>query len=160
VVIEGGLDQPDAREVARSEMIERGLHQAAADPLLLNLGIDGDRPDAGDRRALIGEITTNDPAIAFRHDAVKCRVGERPRHRSGRDLDRGVRAREIVMIVERLESAVGDLAACPRIRGFGASNRNGHRFLHCRFTRLVRPLVYSTLLSDPVLRLTTVNDPK
>jgi hypothetical protein len=106
-----------------------GLHQAAADPFVLHRGIDRDRADAADRRALVEKIAAKDMAVFFRHDPVEAGIGDQHLGETGRDRDRREIAREIVPVGDRREGVVHDAAAGRGISGNGRPDRHCHRVL-------------------------------
>ncbi len=117
-VVEGGLHEPHAREVARRRALEHPAHQAAADAAVLRVGVDRDGADAGDRRALVEHVAADDAAVVLGHDAVESRMREAQGEEG--DGDVGVREvrREAVLRVDPGEGSVTDPAA-----GLGVGRR-------------------------------------
>ena len=68
--MEGGLHEADSGSSALVGAFDHGLHQLAADALVLRVGVDGDGADAVDDRALVKAVAAENAAIAFGHDAV------------------------------------------------------------------------------------------
>jgi hypothetical protein len=68
---------------ARLRAIHHGLHKLPANPEVLCTRIDVDRADASNHGTLIKAIAAHNPAISFRHHAVK--IGARKHHRKQAD---------------------------------------------------------------------------
>src|SRR5271157_4071307 len=75
-VVVGRLDQPDARKIPRCEVVDHRLHEVAANALVLHHRIHRNRTDAGNWRALVGEVAADDPTLILCHHAAKTRIGK------------------------------------------------------------------------------------
>ena len=131
------LHKPHAGRVARRGSLHHRLHQAAPDRAVLHRGVDGYRPDAGDRIALVEKIAADDLAVEFGDHFVEARM----RHQEGKDRDgvfgTGKVGRKVVFLGDRFECVVSDPAADLRIirPAFPQFNIHGALLLDARSQR-------------------------
>src|SRR5205823_5849316 len=111
----GSLEQPDARAPFPARPLQRGEHESPADPRILHPGIDRDRAQPGDRRALVEEVAPDDAAVQLGDDGIEAWMGEQPTERLRRVLGGWEVGGEAVMLGERAERLVADAAACRRV---------------------------------------------
>ncbi len=66
-----GLEQPHSNKTTLPRSLHHRLHQRTAYLAVLERGIDRDRPNTGDRVALIQEIAADNSTVDLRHDIEK-----------------------------------------------------------------------------------------
>ena len=108
--MESRLNKPDSREVSFAHPIKYGLHQLAPDAAVLRLRIYGDRPDAGNSRALIQAVTADNSTVGFRKNTVQDRMGKHAGQYSNRYVGRRYVGREVVIVTNAAERVVTNLA--------------------------------------------------
>lgn len=74
-----GLNETDTGESAIFRALHDSEHQAPPYSVILDLRVDGNRPDAGDRIALVKEAAAHHAAIQLGHEPVKAAVCEHHR---------------------------------------------------------------------------------
>src|SRR3984885_4712069 len=121
--MEGALAQTHTGHVASRRAIDNVLHQPTTDTLILHGGIDGDRADADDRRALIQEVAADDCSVSLGNDAVKSWVFQQHAKQPHRGLHGGKLTREAMRIVDRTECVIADSAARGGVMGRGETQR-------------------------------------
>ena len=116
-VVKRGLYQADSGRTASVGAIHHGLHQLAADAAILDVGVDGDGTDTGNRGALIEAIAAHDAAFDFGDDAVET-GSENIIEAAARRFRRGEIARKTVRTTDRqrtLRSRFFQRRARPRV---------------------------------------------
>jgi hypothetical protein len=76
--VKGGLGQPNSGGPAVVRAIHYRLHELTANPEILCAGINRDWTDTSNHGPLIKDIAANDPAPAFRHDAIQAGARKHP----------------------------------------------------------------------------------
>src|SRR5690242_3368794 len=87
-VVERRLQQPDAPEAAFCRARQHRFHKRSPDTFILHLGIDGNRPHARNRRALVEAVATQNLPTRFRHHAIETRMTEHHGKYARRHLNR------------------------------------------------------------------------
>ena len=73
-IVKGGLQQPDPGGMSLARAVKHSAHQPAPDHLVLQRRVNCDRPDAGDRPALVEKVTTDNMSFLLGHQRVEARV--------------------------------------------------------------------------------------
>lgn len=123
-IVESGLDEADSGGVALAGAVHDGLHEAAADSVILGFGIDGDGTDAANRASLIQTIAAENAALAFGDHAVDGGVREHHLHQADGMVGVGKIAREVVGGIDAGECSVADLTGGDGIGRRGLSDEN------------------------------------
>ena len=82
------LQQSGALETAFRGARKHRFHKRASDALILNLGIDGNRPNARNRRALVKAVAAQYLPARFGHHAIETGMSEHHRKNTRRHLNR------------------------------------------------------------------------
>src|SRR6185369_13142673 len=120
------LEQSHARVRLLANALESGFHQATTNSTVLRIGIHSNRPESGDRRALVEEVTAHDFAIKQRNNAEEMRMREQHLHETTRVLHRRKVGREIVAGGKAAKGRVADSAACLCIRRAARTEDDSH----------------------------------
>ena len=105
------LQQAGALEAAFRRSCQRRFHQSASDALILNRGIDGDRPNACNCRALVKTVAAQNLAARFRNYAIETGMTEHHGEHAGRHLNRRKVRRKGVLGRNLREGLIADAAA-------------------------------------------------
>ena len=124
--MKGGLQQPHSGCAPFVRTVEHSLHQPAPDRSVLRGRINRDRPDAGDRAALIDEVAADQRSVLLGDHRVKSGIGQQHRENVGRYLRRRKIPGEIVLVVDCLERLEADWTASGGIRRRAGSQHDAH----------------------------------
>ena len=113
----GGLQKPDSWKLQLCGPVEDGLHQAPANPRILQAEVDGDRTDSSDGRTLIEKIAAGNLAAYFSYNAVEPWMRQQHCNQSGRDVDGWKVRRKVMLPGNAFKRLVADSAARPGIGG-------------------------------------------
>jgi len=86
--MKGRLHQTHTGEFAFGGAVQHGEHQRLPDAFVLRTGVNGDRADAGNRRALIHAVAADDFPLGLGHHGVNPLVREHSGESSNRHLGR------------------------------------------------------------------------
>jgi hypothetical protein len=111
-----GLQQPDAGKFSLRGSIENRLHQPAPNPQILDLGVYGDRANAGDWGALVKEVAADNFSARFRNNAEEARVRQQHRDQTGRDVHGREVGRKIMLARNAFKRLEANSAARTTIR--------------------------------------------
>src|SRR5579862_9792826 len=121
------LHQANSGEAPGLRAVHDRAHQLTADALVLNLGIDRDRPDARDGIALVEEVAAGDFPVMLGHHAMESRIAQHSANYAGGDFGVGKIRRKIVRVRDRGESGMADAPKLRRIVRMSRPNCDGHR---------------------------------
>ncbi len=105
-----GLYQAHTRETLLRGAMMDVVHQLSPDRFVLDAGIDGNRPDAGDAVTFVEEVAADYLAAKFGHDGVETGVTQHPSQEFDRHVNRREVWREMMCLRDRLERLVADRA--------------------------------------------------
>jgi hypothetical protein len=109
-VVKGCLQQSGALVTAFRGAGKDRFHECASDTLILNLGIDGNRPDACNRRALVKTVATQNLPARFRHHTIETGMSKHHRKDARRHLNRRKVRRKSVVGRNLREGLIADPA--------------------------------------------------
>ncbi len=90
-------------------------HKLSSNSAVLHFGINGDRPNSGDRRSLIDAIAADDPASNFSDYTIKPGMGKHHRNYSCGTFRFWKIARKTVALTYGVECVIADLSANGRV---------------------------------------------
>ena len=108
--MKGRLQKACALETAFRGACQRRFHKRASDALILNLGIDGNRPDARNRRAFVKTVAPQNLSARFGHHAIETGMTEHHRKNAHRHLNRRKVRRKSVLGRNLRKSLIADPA--------------------------------------------------
>ena len=106
-----GLYKPDADGISRVGTVEHRLHEAAAEALILDVGIDGDGTYAMDDGALVEAVGAENLSVGFSDHTVEAGRVEHAVDETVGVFGIGKIAGKVVGGVDGREGVVADLAA-------------------------------------------------
>src|SRR6202030_3039116 len=87
-VVKGRPQKASALTTAFRRARKHRFHKRASDALILNLGINGNRPDTGNRRAFVKTVAAQYLPARFGNHAIETGMSEHHRKDAGRHLNR------------------------------------------------------------------------
>ena len=114
-VVKGRLQQARALETAFRGARQHRFHKRAPDALILNLRIDGNRPNARNRRAFVKAVAAQYLPARFGNHAIETGMSEHHGKDARRHLDRRKVGRESVLSRNLRKSLIADPATDRRI---------------------------------------------
>ena len=109
-VVKGRLQQAGALETAFRGARQHRFHKRASNALILNLRIDGNRPNARNRRALVKTVAAQYLPARFGNHAIETGMSEHHQKDTRRHLDRRKVGRESVLGRNLRKSLIADPA--------------------------------------------------
>jgi len=120
--VKGGLHEAKARRTAFARAIDDGLHQLAAQAVVLCGGVDRDGANSVDDGAFVEAIRTENPLLQFSDNAVEAGSAEEIADEPESLFRAGEVAREIVRGVDACKGVVANPGAVGDILGCGATS--------------------------------------
>ena len=116
------LDETRPERAAIVGALDDGLHEAAAEAVVLVGGVDEQRADAEDGVALVEAVAADDAVGSLGDQAVEISVGEHLGGEAGGEIDVGNVEREAVELTDLAEGLEAEGAADFDIAGAGAAD--------------------------------------